>query len=448
MQRVSSWAAIWPPLTLATLAALARRHGEVALADGNVEPRFDLAAATARVSEFKPDVVVINTSFPSIDSDAACAQALKDACPDAVVVGCGQFFTLLREEAMVACPAVDVALRGEPEAAFDALLSGDPRRPEGVAGLMWRDLAAVVVEPDRPMIDDLDALPMPARDLLRNHSYRLPDNGRPFTLVNTARGCPHACTYCITAKYHGRKIRRHSPGYILEEMRLCHDQYGIRDILFWEEVFTMDRDFALAQCEAIARDSRPFRWASTTRADRMDLELAKAMKGAGCFLMGLGIETASQDILDRAHKGESLDDMRRAVDFCKQAGLRTMGHFIFGLPGETPETAQVTVDFALKLGLDYLQCYAAVPYPGTALGELAREKGWLRSARWADYDFGGPSIMDLDTIAHGEVDQYREMLFRRFYFRPTYLARRGLELLAHPRQFIQAAAFLDWIKTG
>jgi anaerobic magnesium-protoporphyrin IX monomethyl ester cyclase len=124
-----------------------------------------------------------------------------------------------------------------------------------------------------------------------------------------------------------------------------------------------------------------------------------------------------------------------------------MGHFIFGLPGETPDTARHTIAYGIELGLDYMQCYAAVPYPKTALGELAREHGWILSDRWADYDFGGRSIMHVGTIEPEAVDEARRTMFKRFYLRPGFLMRQLGQLARHPRQLLQARRFLNWMES-
>jgi radical SAM superfamily enzyme YgiQ (UPF0313 family) len=138
-------------------------------------------------------------------------------------------------------------------------------------------------------------------------------------------------------------------------------------------------------------------------------------------------------------------EIRRAVALCRKHRLATMGHFIFGLPGETPATAEATIRFMLRLGLDYMQCYCAVPYPKTALGAEAEAKGWLRARNWSEYDFGGSSILCTDTMSPDEVDGYRDRAFRSFYFRPLYVLKRlcsGLSVL----QLARAVRFREWMK--
>ena len=127
--------------------------------------------------------------------------------------------------------------------------------------------------------------------------------------------------------------------------------------------------------------------------------------------------------------------------------MPTMGHFIFGLPGETEETAQQTIKYSAKLGLDYMQCYCAVPYPKTPLCEMAKEKGWIVDGKnWSDYDFGGKSIMDNGAITPEDITRYRKTAFRKFYLRPKIILQK-LKMISSFKQLLQAADFLKWMKT-
>ena len=446
MQSVDSWATVWPPLTLAILATIARKYGETRLIDCNVEDRSQEGAAK-EIADFHPDVVVVNASFPSFDSDSAFAHLVKETCPDAIVVGFGVLFTLLEEKALCDAGGYDVAIYGEPEETFDELLRSyrDAGKVAPVPGLMWREGKDVVKGPPRGFIKDLDTIPMAARDLLKNDRYRLPHNGRPFTLVNVARGCPYPCTFCIANLYYGKRMRHHSVGYVMREIESCITEYGIRDFLFWEEIFTLERDFGIEVCREIVKRKLGIAWATTTRADLVDREILEIMKAAGCELLGLGIESASQEILDRAKKGETVEDTTRAVRLCKEVGVRTMGHFIFGLPGETEETAQRTIKHMVKLGLDYMQCYCAVPYPKTPVWEMAMKNGWITAKHWSEYDFGGRSVMNLGTCSPDDVDRFRRTAFRKFYLRPRFILKQ-LKMLASFPRILQAASFLKWMK--
>ena len=447
MQSVDSWAAIWPPLTLAILATVARKYGDVRMIDCNVE---DLSSdeTLQEAVKFQPDIVVVNCAFPSIESDAKFAKLVKKACEDTVVLGFGVFFTLLEETALLDIEGYDVAIFGEPEETFDEFLENycNEGKVIPIRGLMWREGDRVKKGDPRPFIQDIDTIPMASRDLLKNERYKLPHNGHCFTLINVARGCPYSCIFCIANIYYGKKLRHHSVGYIIDEIEVCMKQHGIKDFLFWEEVLTLDKAFVMELCDEIIKRDIDIFWAATTRADLLDEKMLRKMKEAGCELLGLGIESCSQKILDNLRKDETVDQIKEAVELCKKVGMPTMGHFIFGLPGETEETAQETIKYIGKLGLDYMQCYCAVPYPKTPLWKMAEEKGWLITKRWSNYDFGGRSVMDIGGVSPDDIDRYRRVAFRKFYLRPKFILQQ-IRMITSFRQLIQAANFMKWMKT-
>ena len=446
MQKASSWASVWPPITLALFGALAKANGEVRLLDGNVE-KMNKQELLDFVKTFSPDVVVVNTGFPSIDMDMAVARALKELLPQVKLVSFGIFFTLLEEKALSNYPFLDFAIIGEPEATFRELMDllyVDAKDFSQVKGLAHISAGVVHVNEARAPIDDLDTLPVPARDLLLNKRYRLPHNNKPFTLVNTSRGCPYRCTYCIVKPYYGNRVRRHSIAYIIDEIEGCIS-LGISEFLFWEEVFTLDKQFVATLCDELLQRGLKIKWAATTRVDSLDEATLLKMKAAGCYLLGLGIESGCQEILDNARKGQTLKQITSAVDMCKRVKMQTMGHFIFGLPGENRVTAQKTIDFMLTLGLDFMQAYAAVPYPKTEFGDSSRRNGWILTDCWAKYDFGGDSIVTTDTLSAEDATYYRQKAFQSFYLRPGYLLKTAIKQLSFS-QLLRVLRFFDWMK--
>ena len=181
MQSVDSWAAIWPPLTLAILASIGKKYGQVRMIDCNVET-LSAEETLEEIVSFKPDVVVVNATFPSIDSDALFAKQVKDACGNAFVVGFGVFFTLLEERSLQDTEGYDVGIVGEPEETFDEFLTNI--RNTGtivpIPGLMWREGEEIKKGASRPFIENLDSIPLAARELLKNERYTLPHNGHPL----------------------------------------------------------------------------------------------------------------------------------------------------------------------------------------------------------------------------------------------------------------------------
>ncbi len=446
MQKASSWATVWPPITLALLGTLAEKWGPVRLLDGDVES-LTMDELLADMRAFAPELVVVNTGFPSIDGDMEIAKRIKDAFPQTLVLAFGVYFTMLEREAFQNYPFLDFCIVGEPETTFGELLQTlNEKQPavNRIQGLMYREGKDLRVNPPRPLLQDLDSLPLPDRGLLKNESYRLPHNNQAFTLINTARGCPYPCIYCIVNTYYGRKVRRRSLPHILEEIQICREKFGIQEFLLWEEVFSLDKAFVHEFCQALIDNGWDIHWAATTRVNALDEETLALMRRAGCYLVGLGIESGCQSILDGAKKKQTLEETRRAVRLAKQAKIQTMGHFIFGLPGETRETAEETIRFMLDLDLDYMQSYCAVPYPKTELGEMAKARGWIRAEKWSEYDFGGNSILQTDTLTREDVDYFRRKAFRRFYFRPGYILKKIFHDISL-RQTLRLANFGDWM---
>lgn len=447
MQKASSWATAWPPISLALLGTLAQKWGEVRLLDGNVEPP-SMAELLADIRSFAPDCLLVNTGFPSIDADMAVAKAIKEAFPEIKLVTYGVYFTMLKKEGYANYPFLDVAMVGEPEQTFMELLEAfaTGKKPlSTIRGIIYQENKQTSMTEIRPLLEDLDKLPIPNRKLLKNERYRLPHNNKIYTLVNSARGCPFDCTYCIVKTFYGKKLRKHSIEYVIREIKQCQEEFGIQEFLFWEEAFTLDKNYVLTLCDAMLKNNLNIKWAATTRVSSLTEEIVAAMKKAGCYLVGLGIESSSQEILDLAKKKQTIAEIERAVAICKKFKLQTMGHFIFGLPGETRETAEQTLKFMKRLGIDYMQCYCAVPYPGTELGEMAKAKGWVCAEKWSQYDFGGNSIMNTDQLTHAEVDDFRRRAFLGFYFRPWYVLKKILTDLSI-RQLFKLSNFTDWMK--
>ena len=415
--------------------------------DGNVE-KLTLDDLLRDIGERRAGLVVVNSGFPSIDGDMAVAKAIKERFPQTKIAAFGVYFTMLEKQGLENYPFLDFTLVGEPEDTLEELLAAlDDGAADlrAIRGLAWHAAEGIVFNAPRPLIEDLDRLPLPDRSFLKNDRYRLPHNNRVFTLIPSGRGCPYVCTCCIVNAYYGRKARKRSVEGIIREIQECVSKYGIDEFLFWEEVFMLDKNHVLAVCQAIEAAGLKIHWAATMRVTNVEEDVLRAMKRAGCYLLGLGIESSSQTILDNVKKRQTVEDTRRAVACCRKVGIQSMGHFIFGLPGESKETAEQTIRFMLDLDLDYMQSYSAVPFPKTELGELAKARGWIRADRWSQYDTGGDSIMCTDQLTCEDVTLFRKRAYRRFYFRPTYIFRQMFSHVSVAR-WLRMLKFVGWMR--
>ncbi len=449
MQRAGAWTAVWSPISLATCAAVVREEGfEVKLTDCIVE-EVDVAGIAKLAAEFKPSLAVFNVATPSIESDMRTVERVKEAVPGVVTAVIGIHPTALPEHCFELAEGLDAVVRMEPEYTVRELAmrvrsGGDLA---SVAGTSVRAGGRVVRNPDRPLIEDLDGLPLPAWDLVDTSLYRMPFSGKRFLLIGTARGCPFKCTFCADSAYYGKKLRMRSPGSIVAEMERNIAEFGVDDFLFWSESFTLNREFAAAVAHEIMDRGVKACWVCNSRVDHVDEELLRLFKSAGCMMVGYGVESGVQRVLDRAKKGVRVEQTRNAVKATRAAGLDVAAHCVLGLPGETAATVRETIEFVKKLDPDFAQFYCAVPFPGSELYGEASAEGWIRTGDWSMFE-QNYSVLDTPQLAADEVMRLRRTAYREFYLRPRVILRT-LARLRTWRQVVGFARmtrdFLTWV---
>lgn len=449
MQRKGAWTTVWPPVTLATIAAMLRNEGmEVKLDDCSVEAA-GFGDIKARIAAYRPQLLVINTATASVLSDLRCAALAKDASAGTLAACIGIHVTSLPDEAFRLEPQMDFVIRGEPEQCVIELARAI-RAGAGfgdIRGLSYKDGGAIRHNQPRGFEACLDALPFPAWDLIDTRKYRLPLSDRPFLLVTTSKGCPHSCLFCPAKPYYGERLRLRDYRKVVDEMVFVKERFGVEDFLVWSETFTEDRGYALNFCAEIAARRLSVRWVANSRVDKVDPELLAAMKKSGCWMVGYGVESGVQEILDKSAKGVTVGQIRDAILQAKRAGLLVTAHVMFGLPGETKETARESVDFICSQDLDFVQAYCAVPWPSTSLYRLAKEKGWLAHEDWELFEQNN-CVLDTGMIRPAEVLAARRLLMRRFYGSPKRILRM-LRLAGGMKNILRllglAREFSTWI---
>jgi radical SAM superfamily enzyme YgiQ (UPF0313 family) len=227
------------------------------------------------------------------------------------------------------------------------------------------------------------------------------------------------------------------------EIAECTDRHDIRSFLFWGESFTTDPAYGEAICDEIIKRNIKITWSTTSRVDTLNPVLLEKMKKAGCILLGLGIESYDQNVLNNARKRIKIEQIDNAVSMVKNAGINSLGHFVFGLPGDTREIAKKTIKFALQ-NVDFAQFYCAIPYPKTELGRLAAENGWTLNYDYEDLDLT-LSVMGNETMSAGEIKKIRDYAYRKFYFRPRMVLQAFREIKSFKSLF-SVLNFIKWIK--
>jgi len=448
MQTKSSWAALWMPLSLAYVAGFLRKNGHQVQLIDCIGDKISLGSLLKRIEKFSPQLAIINTAFPSIKGDLKTIASIKNAFPQIKTLAIGMYPTLLEKKVLEELPQLDMAISGEPEwvclKVANSLEKGNSL--DKIKGLVYKKNSKIFVNPPQNFQENnLDELPFPARDLLNNENYRLPTTGEKFTLLSVGRGCPFNCIFCTANIYYGKIFRKRKIESIIEELKECVEKYNIKNFLFWGENFTLDQTYGEKICDAILESNLKINWATTSRVDTLNERLLKKMKKAGCILLGLGIESIDQEILNNAKKEANLTQIKKAINLTKKIGLETVGHFIFGLPGDTKKTAKKTIKFACQSGLTWAHFYCAIPYPKTELGKIAEERNWILSKDFSQYDLT-KSVMRNEVLTPKEIKKLRDTAYLKFYFRPKVIFR-ALKEVKSIKSLLSSLNFLNWIKS-
>jgi anaerobic magnesium-protoporphyrin IX monomethyl ester cyclase len=451
---------LWPQTGLAYLAAVAEQEGHEARIIDAMAARVGVGALVEDVRQWRPALIVVNTTTPTFKNDAVVIGRLLDCC-DALVAFTGTHVSALPEETLATSRA-DLVVINEAEETVRALLRAMaakggsqgarkdlwPLLPE-IAGLAWRgDGGTVQHSAPRQPVADIDTLPFPARHLLPNQAYRMPFfSGAPFATVIPTRGCPWPCSFCRAGSVWGKRVRVRSPQNVVAEARQIVSRLGIPNIVFMTDSLTLDRKWAMSLFQAIADDGLKFQWICNSRVDAVDVELLRAMKAAGCLMVSYGIESGDPAILKATRKGITTEQARDAIAMTRRAGLKSMAYFIIGLPGESWETVRRSIAFAKSIDPDYVNFHIATPFPGTELYAQAKEKGWLTTDEWSEYEEEGSAVLVAGELSPAELERAQRMAMRAFYLRPARLARELLSIRRPADLAVRVRAGLKMIRT-
>ncbi len=419
-----------PPMGLSLIAAVLEKEG------------YQVAVVDASALKLKPedivpyvidaDIVGLTAMTPTVNTAISIARYLKKAHPDLTIILGGAHATLLPNETLVGAPEIDVVVRGEGEQTIiDLLRALENKQPlDDVPGISYRKDGEVVSNPTRSTNIDLDSLPFLAYHLLPWRRYKPhPPHGRalPFGAIITSRGCPYHCSYCSKPIF-GSKFRAQSPERVVDEVAYYKDKFAIKELAFYDDVFTLSKKRAYAIAEEIIQRGLKICWTCETRVNLVDKDLLGHMKQAGCYAIAYGIESGSQEILDTLNKGITMEQVEEAIRITREVGLQTIGYFMIGSPGESPETIGKTIEFAKKLKLDFAQFAVTTPFPGTELYNLyLKNKGSV--IPWENFVYEGTGneitpVFESAELSRADLQYWLRRAHKEFYLRPSYLWQR------------------------
>jgi len=417
---------------------------------------FDAPAAGLSVEqiitalgEFVPDMVVLDTSTPSIYNDVEVGESLKRAYPNTFVVLVGVHVSALPLETLSLSPQIDAVAFGEYDETLCELasvLSQNGRSGEEllkVRGIAFRDTdGAVHKNETRPFIENLDDIPFVSqvyRRYLDIDPYFYGHSRHPIVTLVTGRGCPFRCTYCVVPQIlQGHKYRKRSVESIVQEFLYIRDNFpGVKEIMIEDDTLTADKKRCRELSEAlIATGGHRIPWSANSRAD-VDYDTMCLMRKAGCRLFCVGFESGEQSILDNIEKSITLDKISDFTQNARKAGILVHGCFMVGNRGETRESLQKTLKFAKEINPDTAQFYPIMVYPGTSDYGYFKEKGWIISQdfrKWLTEDGLHSSVVSNPDLTYEELVKFCDRARKEFYLRPTYIFSKLKQMITYPQE--------------
>ncbi len=424
-----------PPLGVAYLAAVLRERGlAVDVFDATFVPQ-PVRELRRRVRDTRYDLVGISTLTSMIGDAAEIARTIKEISPDTMVIAGGAHATVAPEHTL-SLGAFDAVMLGEAEETLPDFIEGD-LRVEDQPGL-WYVREGEIVRNDRAEpIADLDALPFPAWDLLDMSKYLslwyqldAVRYGLRGTSIMASRGCPHNCSYCqpTLRTIFGRRVRRRSPESLVAEAAELKARYDIDGLMWLDDTFLLDRRWMRKLCEALVEADLGLIWGCNIRADTWDRETLAEMKEAGLRIVHLGIESASQRVLDDIyHKGITIEQVREAVATAKSLKLKVRGYFMLGAPTETEEEVRASIRLANELPLDDVTFSITTPLPHTDLYEMTKD---LIRADFSEFDYYKTPVYGTEGVLPARKLNYlKRLAYVQFYLGPRRLWRTVRSML-------------------
>lgn len=423
------------PIYLAYTASILKEKGiQVKVIDA-IADGMDSQKVIDCVKKERPTHCFIESSTPTISQDLINTRYIKDNTNSKVFL-MGAHPTVFHNELIRENPWLNGVIRGEFEFTVrDISLGLDYSE---ICGLTYRDGSNIKINPDRPLIENLDNLPFPAWHQFDLKKYESHLYISPSALIIATRGCPFHCTYCLWPQVlYGHNQRRRSPENICDEIERLINLYKIRHIRFDDDTFALNKQYVIDICDEIIRRglNKKITWNCFGHISQPDMEMYKRMAQAGCIKIAVGVESGSEKILKIMNKKIDIEKAKQTVKNCHKAGIEIYCDFMIGFPYETEEDIQKSIDLAIDLDPDYIQVSYAVPYPGTKMYSEGIQKGFLRHMTdWEKYASCEPMI-DTGSISMEKLEKLHLEFWRKFYLRPVFIMKNGKKMLSSTDNF-------------
>lgn len=426
---------LYYPIWLSYAAAVVEQEHEIRLVDAPAWNwvRDDVMKDAA---SFDPDLIVLDSSFPSLNNDISVAESLKEHLNCKIVL-VGPPASQFPDEILKS--GVDIVARWEYDFTISEIADtiSEGGSMDGVEGISYREDGIVKHNPDRPFTssEDLDKIPFVSKvykKYLNIKDYFLGSSLYPEVQIFTGRGCPFRCTFCSWPQtLMGRKYRVRSTSNLLDELEWIQDDLDAKEVFFEDDTFTISEKRVLEFCRAYKDRGLDVTWACNARVS-LDYETMREMKNARCRLMIAGYESGSDEILANVKKGSTVDEAREFARNARKSGLLVHGDFIIGLPGETKETMEMTRKLIKEVRADILQVSVASPFPGTGFYDWCKENGYLLTDdpnEYLDSDGHQKAIISYPWLTAEEITSMVDGILKGYYLSLNYVPLAARQVL-------------------
>lgn len=416
-----------PPLGLAYIAKVLENHNhKVRIFDGMIEemPMEKLA----EMATYYDYIGMTSTTFTALQMHRL-AKAIKEAGKNTQIIAGGPHATIVPKE-VLSDRNIDIIIIGEGEETMLDIASG--KEPKDIKGIGYKKEKKLIFTEPRPLMQNLDDIPIPARHLLkmdRYHASELRARKHPALHMLSSRGCPHNCSFCSNKILHRQMLRTHSPERVVEEMEILMNRYHAKEIHFWDDNLALKKDRILEICRLIRERGIDIPWNCEARVDTIDEERLKAMKEAGCYQISYGIESGSDRVLKMVNKNITTEQIKETIKSTNNIGIESRGYFMFGFVGETLQEMEQTLKFSKSIGLDYASYATLVPLPGSLEYERAKKEGTFDLYYWrkqilSDISFPDKPVYVPKGMTAEQLIKIHRKAVRQFYMRPSQMWRK------------------------
>lgn len=426
---------------------LLQRNYEVKLRDYQTQ-KDSIEDLYEDMENFKPDLIMLSVTNTTIFDDIQLAALLKKRYHPVIVLKGALFYDPPEEMLhLLDLSSIDYMIGGEIDFAIgevaDYALRGEGDIRD-VPNILFRLRDGTILRtPFHIWEDNLDKQPFPARQLMNNALYTRPDTNEPMATIQTARGCPSRCIFCLTPEISGKKVRFRSPQNVLEEMTECYEKFGIRNFFFKADTFTINADWVKELCHLIIQSPlhKKIAFTANSRVNPISRETLQLMKDAGCFTVAFGFESGSDEILKNIKKGATVEQNLQAAKWAKEVGIPVWGFFVIGFPWETKEHIMATKRLIMKMDPDFIEVTIALPFYGTPLYDICKKEDLLADSVLGS-DFFHSSLKGTKYLTLDELMELRKDILLHFYLRPSYIFKKSLECITRPK------VFANYVKYG